>query len=248
MQISIITVCFNAVDTINQTIQSIKEQDYPDMEYIVIDGASNDGTNDIITLQKEVVNQYISEKDHGLYDAMNKGIAKANGEIIGILNADDLYHDHKVISNIMKEFEADPLLDAVYGDLYYFKGNETDKPVRFWKSKDFYKGFFEDGYSIPHPTLFMRKSVYQKYGNYYPNFKISSDYEFCLRAFGDYKLKIKNLNSVIVKMRMGGESTSSFKNILLGNKEIITSWKMNNKTIPPFFFLKKIIFKLKQKL
>ena len=246
MKVTIITVCYNSESTIRDTLESVFNQNYEDIEYIIIDGLSKDNTIKIIHEQGEKITHFTSEPDKGIYDAMNKGIDLANGDIIGILNSDDLYYDKEIISLIANIFQEDNNIDAVYGNLLYFETENPHKSVRYWKSISFYEDFFDDGFIIPHPTLFVRKSVYDNLGNYYPYFKISSDYEFMIRAFKVNKFIPFYLDKVIVKMRMGGESTKNWKNILIGNVEIYKAWKMNNLSVPFFFYVKRFIFKFKQ--
>lgn len=246
MKISIITVCYNSESTIRDTLQSVINQDYADIEYIIIDGLSQDNTLKIIHEYREKITHFVSESDKGIYDAMNKGLLLATGDIIGILNSDDLFYDKEIISSIINIFQENPNIDAVYGNLIYFETENPLKSVRYWKCLPFYEDFFDDGYIIPHPTLFLRKRVYDKVGNYYPYFKLSSDYEFMIRAFKVNEFTPFYLDKVLVKMRMGGESTKSWKNIVKGNVEIYKAWAMNNLSIPSFFYVKRFIFKFKQ--
>lgn len=246
MKISIITVCFNSESTIVSTIQSVINQNYNNIEYIIIDGASKDDTLNVINKFRTHISHFISESDKGIYDAMNKGISLATGEVIGILNSDDLFYDNTIISSIMDTFKNNESTDAVYGNIMYFNSGNADKIVRFWKTVPFYEGFFEDGFIMPHPALFIKKNVYEKIGTYYPYFKISSDYELMLRAFRIHHFQPQYLNKIFVKMRMGGESTKSIKNVLVGNIEIYKSWKMNNLSMPLFFYFKRFLFKINQ--
>jgi glycosyltransferase len=249
MKISIITVCFNSEKTIRETIESVLSQrtnGINEIEYIIIDGGSKDNTLSIINDYRDKIAQIISESDKGIYDAMNKGIRLSTGDIVGILNSDDLFKGENVLTRVSNTFDHDPNIDAVYGDLFYFNTENPSKSIRFWKSKAYSPSFFDNGFVIPHPTLFVRKQVYNKVGLYYSDFKISSDYEWMLRAFKVNKYRPYYINEVLVKMRMGGESTKNWRNILLGNKEIYQSWQMNNLNVPLFFYLKRIIFKLKQ--
>ena len=158
MKISIITVVYNNEKTINEAIESVLNQNYDDIEYIIIDGGSNDGTLDKISSYKDKLSYFISEKDNGLYDAMNKGIKAAKGEVVGILNSDDLYQDLDVISDVMKHFINDKNIDILYGDLVYVKNNDITTIVRNWKSKSYYRNFFENANVPPHPSLFLRIS------------------------------------------------------------------------------------------
>lgn len=243
---SIITVCYNSSKTIKETIDSVKNQYFKDLEYIIIDGESTDDTLDIIKNSKKYIHKIISEKDHGIYDAMNKGIEIATGEIIGILNSDDLYANQRILEKINDAFLGNPEIEAVYGDLVYFRNSNLNHILRKWSSKPYYENFFEDGFAIPHPTLFVKKSVYSKKGVYFPGFKISSDYEFTLRVIKKEGIKTMYLNEELIKMRLGGESTSSIRNLIRGNQEIKESWKMNGLKFPKYFFIKKFIHKLLQ--
>ncbi|GEP94789.1 glycosyl transferase [Chitinophaga cymbidii] len=247
MKVSIITVCYNSKATIEETICSVIEQTvFSQVEYIVIDGASSDGTQDIINKYRGFVSVFVSERDKGLYDAMNKGIQRATGEIIGILNSDDLFNNNQVLENITQIFQSDNEIAGVYGNITYFRSENPNKVVRFWRSKPYYATFFEDGNVPPHPSLFVRKRVYDEIGLYYPSFKISSDYELMLRMIKVYRFKVHFIDMVIVRMRWGGESTKSLRNVVIGNKEIIQSWKRNGLNLPLIFFLKKLGIKLLQ--
>jgi glycosyltransferase len=165
---------------------------------------------------------------------MNKGIRLSTGSIIGILNSDDVFFSDTIVSEVVDAFEKNKA-DAVYGNIFYFKDGAEDKKARTWITKAYYPDFFADGEVPPHPSLFVKKSVYDAIGTYFPDFKISSDYELMLRAFKVHGYKPHFLNQFIVKMRVGGESTSSLKNVLIGNKEVRIAWRMNNLK-PPFKF------------
>ncbi len=245
MKISIITVTYNSAETLADTLQSVAFQTYPNIEHIIIDGASKDNTLEIVK-QFPHVAKVMSEPDKGIYDAMNKGIALATGDVIGILNSDDIFESNEIIKSIISVFEGNTTIDAVYGNISYFKTENPDKIVRYWKSKPYYATFFEDGEVPPHPSLFLRKKVYDRIGYYYPYFKISSDYDLMFRAFklGKYNPYFLDLN--IVKMRMGGESTKNWKNIWIGNKEVVSVWKKNNVPIPVSFYIKRVLKKVAQ--
>lgn len=245
MKVSIITVCYNSKLTIRETLESVKIQNYNNIEHIIVDGYSMDNTLSIVNEYLHI-SKVISESDKGIYDAMNKGISLATGDVIGILNSDDLFYDNTIVSTIMDTFKNNQTVDAVYGNMIYFNSENPEKSVRFWKVLPFYKGFFEDGFIMPHPTLFIKKKVYEKIGTYYPYFKISSDYELMLRAFKVHHFQPQYLDKIFVKMRMGGESTKSIKNVFIANIEIYKSWKMNNLSLPLLFFFKRFLFKIKQ--
>lgn len=233
MKISIITVVYNNETTIQQAIESVLTQSYPNIEYVIIDGNSKDNTVAIIESYKSRLGYFISESDQGLYDAMNKGIQAATGDVIGILNSDDLYQDSTVIADVMKQFQFDSNLDIVYGDLVYVKKEEVNQVVRNWKSKDYYAKFFDDGNVPPHPSLFLKKAVYQKVGLFDLEFKLAADYEFMFRVFKKYDFKSKYIDRLIVKMRLGGETNKSIRNIINQNREILKAWKQNGLN-PPF--------------
>jgi len=242
--ISIITVCYFSEATIESTIQSVLSQDYPQIEYIIVDGGSKDRTLEIIAKYSENISKLISEPDKGIYDAMNKGIKLATGDIIGILNSDDIFYTSSIISDVASAFTNDLEIAAVYGNISYF--NENKQNVRTWITKPYYDRFFDDGEVPPHPSLFVKKSVYDAIGAYFPDFKISSDYEFMFRAFKVNGYKSYHLNKFIVNMRMGGESTKSLKNILIGNNEVKIAWAMNNRKPKLRFWILRISKKLLQ--
>ena len=244
--VSIITVCYNSEATIESTIQSVLSQDYPAIEYVVVDGKSKDKTLEITSKYASRIAKQISEADKGIYDAMTKGVGLVTGDIVGILNSDDVFASNSIISEVADVFINDPSIDAVYGNIVYFKTEAPDKPVRTWITKPYYDKFFDDGEVAPHPSLFVKKSVYDTIGAYYPDFKISSDYEFMFRAFKVHHYKPYHLNKFVVNMRVGGESTKSFKNVLIGNKEVRIAWEMNGKRPNLRFWLLRITKKVLQ--
>jgi glycosyltransferase involved in cell wall biosynthesis len=240
MKVSLITVSFNSEGTIEQTIRSVIGQTYfPNIEYIMIDGGSTDRTLDIIKEYKNHIKYFISERDNGIYDAMNKGIRASTGDVVAILNSDDIYFDNKVIEKVMGHFINDSSLSAVYGDLYYVSQNDTSKVVRKWISKAYYPDFFNDGHVPPHPTLFVKKRIYEEIGLFNLNYKLASDYEFMLRLFKKNSFKTKYISSVFIKMRLGGATNKSILNIIKGNKEILTAWINNGYKVPPLLFLNR---------
>ena len=246
MKVSIVTITYNSAKTLEDTIRSVRSQDYKDLEYCVWDGISKDGTLEILKRHEDVIDVMRSDKDIGLYDAINKGISLCSGEVIGLLHSDDVFASDDVVSSVARLFERDPELSAVYGNITYFKDDINEKPKRRWKSRAYYDGFFEDGEIPPHPSLFVRREVYEKYGTYFPKFKISSDYELMLRLFKCQGLRTAYIDKDIVRMRLGGESTKSWKNILIGNREVLKAWKMNNLTPPLKFYIARPVKKIKQ--
>ena len=242
MKISIITVVYNNEKTIKDAMESVLKQTYKNIEYVIIDGKSIDNTVNFINEHKEKLGYFISENDNGIYDAMNKGIQATTGDVIGILNSDDLYQDSDVISAVMQRFNDDPGLDILYGDLVYVKSHDTSKVVRNWKSKAYYNRFFENANVPPHPSLFVRSKVYKEIGLFDLKYKLAADYELMLRMFKKHNFKSKYLNRLIIKMRLGGATNQSFLNIFNQNKEIIKAWK-NNGLKAPFYLMPLRIFK-----
>jgi glycosyltransferase involved in cell wall biosynthesis len=242
MKVSIITVVFNNQKTISSAINSVLSQSHTDVEYIIIDGASTDGTLEIINQYRDKITLIISEKDNGIYDAMNKGIRIATGDIIGILNSDDLYNSNTILEMINNEFLDDKNLKVLYGDLVYVDKNDISKIVRRWISCDYDTRFFERGNVPPHPSLFLKREVYNLVGLFNLEYKLASDYEFMLRVFKNHSFKIKYIHQVFVRMRLGGATNKNFTNIFLGNMEILKAWK-NNALKTPILFIPKRIFK-----
>ena len=244
MKISIITVSFNSEKTIRDTIESVLGQEYNNVEYIIIDGLSSDKTIEIIKSFGDKIQQFISEPDKGIYDAMNKGIFLATGDVIGILNSDDFYTNQQVLKNVALKFENN--IDAVYADLVYVNHSDSSKIVRTWISKPYQAGMFLKGWMPPHPTFFLRKECYSKFGFFNTTLKSAADYELMLRMIHKNKIKVNYLNEVIVKMRAGGQSNVSIKNRIKANKEDRLAWKINNLKPAPFTFLRKPLSKLTQ--
>ncbi len=231
MKVSIITVCYNAEKHIEETIQSVLSQDFNDLEYLLIDGGSNDSTVEIVNKYNSKIDCIISEKDEGMYDAMNKGIKLATGELIGILNAGDLFLNEKVVSEIVNKIEEK---DAIYADLDYVNELNTHKVIRKWKSGEFNFTNFKYGWMLPHPTLFIKKKIYENFGMYRLDYKTAADYELMLRIFYKNECSAVYLNRVIVKMRVGGASNSSIKNRINANMEDRKAWKDNE--LKPYWF------------
>ena len=217
-KISIITTSYNSSKTIRDTIDSVVSQDYENIEYIIIDGNSTDDTIDIINSYGNKISCLISEDDDGLYDAMNKGIRIATGDVVGILNSDDFYYTNHVISDVAEVFIFNDV-DSVYGDLLYVDTIDTDSIRRYWKSGSFNIKKIRTGWTIPHPTLFVKKEIYKKFGLYSIRLKNASDYEMILRLFYKNQISISYLPKIMVKMRIGGISNYSIWNRLRGNNE-----------------------------
>ena len=225
LKISIITVCYNSEATIEETIYSVINQDYVNIEYIIVDGASNDNTINIIKSFKTKIDVLISEKDKGIYDAMNKGIKNATGDIIGILNSDDTYTDGKVLSKIVRHFNENRLAKGVYADLFYMK---KDKIYRVWKTGYMNQNSISKGKIIPHPTLFLRKDVYNECDLYDPKYGNAADFEFIIRILVKYKVRLDYIRLFIVNMKLGGSSNKNIFNIFIQNMEIVNILKKYN--------------------
>lgn len=295
MKLSIITVCYNSAATIREAAESVLAQQGIDLEYIVIDGASSDGTVDILKEYGERIAHLVSKPDHGIYDAMNKGVALATGDVVGILNSDDFYADDSVLLRVKEAFEADggqrsedsdpnntdppshdggydrnqksedrepgttneeqgttnrrssaAPIECVYGDLDYVAAEETDRVVRAWRSKSYVAGAFRRGWHPAHPSFFVRRSVYERVGSFNLDLKIAADYEFMLRVLEREQVKSVYLPKVLVKMRMGGASNASIKNILEANLQCWKAWRINGLGWSPWPVVAKPLSKLKQ--
>lgn len=230
--ISIITATFNNASTIEDTLVSLYSQTYPNIEHIIIDNCSNDQTLDIIQkypIKKRII---ISEKDNGLYDAINKGIQKSSGEIIGILHADDFYLNNKVIEKIVDLFSQE--YQGVYANMYYVDRQNTKKILRKWKARNYKLNSFLYGWMPPHPTCFVTRNVYEKNGLYRTDLGTAADYEWILRNMYKYKVPFEYLNEYILAMRIGGLSNQSFKSRILANINDRKAWEVNQ--LQPYFF------------
>lgn len=209
MRITIITVCYNRKLTIAKAIQSVLGQDYKNIEYIIIDGNSNDGTKEIIEEYKDKISHYISEPDKGMYDAINKGLQLASGDVVGLMHSDDEFYDEKAIGKIVNRFACDQNTDGVYGDGVYVSNDSEERIIRNRIGGAFSLQKVQSGWLPLHPTVYLKKTVIDKYGLYNLDFKIASDTEFLLRYLYKYKINISYVNTYIVKMRMGGMSTNA---------------------------------------
>lgn len=246
IKISVITVCYNSVKTILETLQSVASQRYPHVEYIIIDGGSTDGTQEVVKTYSKHVNVFISEPDKGIYDAMNKGIALATGDVVGLLNADDLYANQDVLTTVADAF-SDQKLDACYSDLIYFAEGAPEKVIRYWRSNSFRKGLFAKGWCPAHPTFFVRRHLYEKYGVFDTSFKGGNDVELMMRFLEKHHIQTRYLPEVMVKMRLGGVSNNSIKGIIQQNRQILLAAKKLNIAISPIsFFFYKVVSRLSQ--
>lgn len=246
MKVSIITATYNSSAYIADCVKSVNDQTYNDIEHIIIDGASKDNTLEIIKSIPNRVVKIVSEPDHGIYDAMNKGIELATGDIIGILNSDDQYIDKHVLEKIIDSFINNDI-DSLYTDLYIIDNKNENIIIRDCKYINYKQGMFLRGWHPPHSTFFVKRTVYLKYGYFNLSFKIASDYEFMLRVIEKNSIKTKHIPMYSVLMKNGGTSTSSIKNIILSQKECLRALALNN--IKPNYikyFTGKYFQKIKQ--
>lgn len=246
MKVSVITTTFNSAETVQKTFDSLRDQTYAQIEYIVIDGGSSDETVDIIKQNESIISKWISEPDKGIYDAINKGINLASGDVIGLMHSDDFFADRDVISKVVDAFESKSGLEAVYGNLNYVDRTDPDKIIRKWVSQEYDDSLFYSGWMPAHPTFYLKKWCFEKYGVYNTTFQISADYELMLRMLLKHQVKSTFLDHVMVNMRVGGESNVSFKNRWIANKEDAEAWRINE--LKPRFYTRwvKPLSKLKQ--
>ncbi len=245
MKISIVTVCYNSAETIEDTILSVINQSYSDIEYILIDGGSKDSTLEIIGRYKNKIAKVVSEPDQGIYDAINKGVQLATGEIVAVLNSDDFYVDNTVIATVISTFKTTQC-DCVYGDLQYVSRENTEKVTRHWVAGNYKEGMFNSGWMPPHPTFFIKNECYKKYGVFNLKLKSAADYELMLRMIHVHKIKTAYIPQVLVRMRVGGKSNVTLMNRIKANREDKLAWELNSVTPKFYTLLMKPLSKLGQ--
>lgn len=241
MKISIITATYNSADTLRDTLESVLSQDYDNYEHIIVDGGSTDNTLDILEEYLPKYNGkllYHSEPDEGIYDGMNKGISRASGDVIGILNSDDLYYDSNVLSTISQAIKD---VDAIYGNLVFVDKSNINRIIRKWKGSEYVIKSFFKGWHPAHPTFYVKKSVYDKFGIYDTNLKVSADFELMLRFFERGNITSNYVPKTLVKMRSGGESTGSISKIITGNKNVLIAFEKNGFKVPRFYLIKRLL-------
>lgn len=227
MKISIITVAFNSAITIKSTLDSVARQHYSDIEYIIIDGGSKDETLNVVGSYSDIVAHCISESDQGIYDAMNKGVGIATGDVIGILNSDDFYLNDYVLNEVAVLFGADPQLEVVLGDVDFVNDDDLNHPVRCYPAGNFKPWMFLFGLMPPHPAVFVRKSAYERVGVYKVGYKIAADFDLLTRLLLVDRAKYQIVHKTWVRMRTGGASTSGLKSNMTSTKEMKRSLKEN---------------------
>lgn len=247
MKVTIITVTFNSAETLSMALNSVKEQDYENIEHVFVDGSSTDTTLEIIkeySLENTQV-KYLSESDEGIYDAINKGLRMATGNIIGFVHSDDFLANSSIISNIVAHFNKGNYA-GVYGNLLYVDRTDTNKVIRNWCSNTFHFKLLKRGWMPAHPTLFLKKEVYLECGNFDKSYKIAADYDFMLRVLSKSKYKFGFLPQVITKMRVGGTSNKRLSSIVLKSQEDFRAMKANELKNPIIALFLKNVSKLKQ--
>lgn len=238
MKVSIITATYNSADTILDTIKSLESQSYENIEYIIVDGNSSDDTIELIKQNCSKVSKFIIEKDKGIYDALNKGLNAATGDIVGFLHSDDVFASSNSVANLVSAFEQSS--DAIYADLEYVAKTDLNKVVRLWKSGVFNLTKIKSGWMPPHPTFYMKTALYKRFGSFNLDYKIAADYDSLLRYLWVNKIKVSYLPEVLIKMRVGGASNRSLKNIYNKSLEDIKALKSNGVPIFKAFVIKNL--------
>jgi glycosyltransferase involved in cell wall biosynthesis len=226
MKITVITVCYNSAETIGRTLRSVREQTHPNVEHIIVDGASRDATLAVVATEGSHVAKVLSEKDKGIYDAMNKGVRLATGDVVGFLNADDFYKDSRVLERVARALDAESL-DALYGDIEFFKAGDLETVVRRYNSGRFRSSRLAWGWMPAHPALYVRRDIFDRFGMFRTDMRIAGDFEFIARVFKHTELRHRHLPEVLVRMQHGGVSTSGWRATLQLNREMIRGCRLN---------------------
>lgn len=245
MKISVITVCRNSAATIEDTILAVHAQTHRDREHVVVDGGSTDGTLEIIRRHRDKIAAWVSERDSGIYEAMNKGLALATGQVFGFLNSDDVFAHDRVLERIAGQFGAAGV-DAVYADLVYVDGADRERVVRYYRSGDYRPRAFLRGWMPAHPTFYARRETYERCGRFNPDYRLQGDFDLLLRMFEVHGIRHRYLPEIWVRMRIGGATNRSIANVLRGNLEAYRSVRANGFPATPFFMLRKVLSRLPQ--
>lgn len=226
MRISVVTAIFNRAGTIAEAMESVQRQTYQNVEHIIQDGGSSDGTLDEIARLSDVSTQVASERDQGIYDAINRGIERASGDVVGLMHSDDFFANDNVLAQVASAI-TDPSIDGVYGDLQYVAANDPTRVIRHWRSGQYQSAFLKRGWMPPHPTLYLRREVFERFGLYDTSFSIAADYDAMLRYLVKGQIKLAYIPEVLVKMRLGGESNRSFERIMRKSREDFRAIRKN---------------------
>lgn len=245
MKISVITVCYNSADTIADTLRSVASQIHPAVEDIIVDGGSTDGTVELIRSGGAHIAWWCSERDRGIYDAMNKGLEHATGEVVDFLNADDVYVDGRVLERIAAVM-ADPELDACYANLYYVDREHDDKVRRVWRSGAYEPNLCLRRWMPAHPTFYARRGLYGRFGGFDTQFRLQADFDLTTRFFELHHIRARYVPEFWVRMRIGGHSNVSWKNVVHGNLKAYRSCRKNGLRVPPWFIARKVLSRVGQ--
>ena len=245
LKISIITVCYNSERFIKTAIESVLNQTYKNIEYIVIDGNSKDNTVQIVKSYGDKISKVVNEPDMGIYDAMNKGLKLASGDYLGILNSDDFYINNTVIEQIVDTLEKNKT-DSLFTDLIYVDNQNVENEIRYWKSGNFKSNSFKKGWHPPHPTFFVKNEVYKRYGYFTLKFKLAADFELMLRFLEKHKISSCYLPIPTIKMRLGGATNKSISNIIKGNIECYSAFKENGLDVSFLYPIYRLLPKFNQ--
>ncbi len=245
MKVSVITICYNAVVQIDETIRSVMVQDHADIEHIVIDGGSTDGTQDKIERYSECIAYFVSEKDDGVYDAMNKGLKLATGEVVAFVNAGDMMATRNTVSYMVRAF-AEGDFDVIYGDALMVDPDDITQVKRFWKGGEYKRENFRKGWMPPHLGTYIRRSAYDRFGGFNTELEVSADYELMFRFLYKHRLRARYVPKVLVRFRLGGVSNRSLAHIWRANVEVYKAWKLNDEAVSPLIILRKPLAKVLQ--
>ncbi len=245
IKLSIVTAVYNRAATVQCAIESVTKQTYKNVEYIVIDGMSDDETPQIIEKHRSAITTAIREPDSGLYDALNKGIQHATGDVVGFLHADDLFYSPNVLTSVAAAFQ-DATVDAIYGDLVYVNSQDPDRVVRYWKAGEYQRSRFRSGWMPPHPAVYVRSDVYRRLGGYRTDWGSAADYECMLRLMYKGQIKVKYVPEIFTKMRVGGSSNATLSNRWKANQQDHLAWQANGLRPPMGLRLTKPLRKLAQ--
>ena len=243
MKVSIVTVCYNSEQTIEDSILSVINQRYDDIEYIIVDGKSNDRTLDIVNQYKSSITRIVSETDQGIYDAMNKGLALSTGEVVAFLNSDDIYQDDQVIASVVEAMESKKV-DCLYGDIVYVDRNQIDRVKRHWVTGE--QNDFGTGWHPAHPAFFLKRHNYLELGDYRIEMNIAADFELMMRMLQKHQVRSLYFPEILVRMRLGGASNKSIKNILQGYKDIKKAFNVNQISMPVIYPFYRYLPKIKE--